>query len=76
MPSSVMFAGPLGPRMKHVLAPLLLDHVFLYLELSVVRDAMIPMGRFDLSSIGCKRPRDEDFGKRGVGQRIETVLLM
>jgi hypothetical protein len=61
--------------MKHVLRLLLLDHVPLYLEFSVDRGAKMPMGRFDLSSFGCKRLRDEDFGERGVGQRIETVLL-
>lgn len=76
MPSSGTFADPLGPRMKHVLRLLLLDHVPLYLELSADRGAKMPMGRFDLSSSGCKRLRDEDFGERGVGQRIEAVLQM
>lgn len=76
MPSSGTVADSPRPRMKVLLRPLLLDYVLLYLELSVVRGAMMPMGRFDLSSIGCKQLGDEKFGERDVGQRIATVLLM
>lgn len=74
MPSSETFADSPRPRMKVFSRPLLLDHVLLYLELSVVRGAMMPMGRLDLSTIGCKQLGDEKFEERDVGQRVGTVL--
>lgn len=76
MPSSGTLADSPYPRMNVFLRLPLLDHVLFYLELSVVRRAMMPMDRFDLSSIGYKQLRGEKFGERVVGQRIGTVLLM